>query len=451
MYELMAGGRRVAGAKAAELSTIPAIIRQHRHGELVTSMEEVLIDDIVIGVRFRQDYGDMEDFVESIIEKGIIQPITIRYQQQCQYSYGNDPNELDLREIELFENVFRKELEWHEKIKAVDEIQRIWTNKNVDTPWKWSIRKCAKMLGVSKSNLGRQLDLAKAVDKIPGLKDCKDEAEARKKINKLHERLAVNIAIKEQEEEIEKYDKDFLRIADANYRILDAFEGMDEIIELKRSGGDGGVFSFIEVDPPYGIDLQTQKRRVSNDDHDIKEYNEIDRSDYKKFLDGVCSRTYEIAADDSFIVFWFGPSWFTEVKIALCKAGWVLDPIPAIWSKGHGQTKSPNIYLARTYEPFFIGRKGSPSLASPGKSNVFTYSPVPPSVKHHPTERPLALMEDILSTFAHQGSSMLIPFLGSGVTLRACYNQNMLGTGWDLSQEYKKRFLLKVGEDHDKD
>ena len=118
MYELMAGGRRVAGAKAAELSSIPAIIRRHIDDELVTVMEEILLEDINVGTRFRTDYGDMEDFVESILDKGIIQPITVRYEGD-----GVDEGNLDLREIELFENIFRKEMEWHERIKLVDEIQ----------------------------------------------------------------------------------------------------------------------------------------------------------------------------------------------------------------------------------------------------------------------------------------------------------------------------------------
>ena len=125
----------------------------------------------------------------------------------------------------------------------------------------------------------------------------------------------------------------------------------------------------------------------------------------------------------------------------------MLDPIPAIWNKGHGQTQAPDVYLARSYEPFFIARKGSAVVQKKGRSNVFNYAPVSPAAKYHPTQRPLPLMEDVLSTWGLPGGSVLCPFLGSGTTLRASYRVDMSALGWDLSAEYKKRFLVELEED----
>lgn len=59
----------------------------------------------------------------------------------------------------------------------------------------------------------------------------------------------------------------------------------------------------------------------------------------------------------------------------------------------------------------------------------------------------MELMQTILDTCLWPGSTVLIPFLGSGVTLRAAYSRNHTGFGWDLSEENKKRFLKKVAED----
>lgn len=435
-------------------------------------LQEIPISQIYIGERFRKDYGDMDDFVESIRDKGIFTPITVRPYEHPDYAFelmaggrrcsgaekaglasvpalirdvGDE--DLDLREVELFENVFRKEMEWHEKISLVQAIQKLWKEKYADTPWKWSQRKCAKMLGISHTQLNRQLDLAEAVELIPQLKEAKDESHARKMLKQMQEKLHVDTEIKRQKEEIKKGGLSLVARGDSNYHIGDVFEGLNLLRERKREKEPYGVWNLIEIDPPYAIDLQEAKRRKDDGDPDIAEYNEVNREDYNDFLNRLCESVFDLAADNAWLIFWFGPSWFTDVKIAIARAGWVLDPIPAIWVKGHGQTNAPNIYLARSYEPFFVARKGQAVVRNKGRSNVFNYAPVAPSSKYHPTQRPLPLMEDILSTWGFPNQSVLCPFLGSGTTLRACYKNHMSGIGWDLSGEYKKRFLVQLEQD----
>ena len=122
-----------------------------------------------------------------------------------------------------------------------------------------------------------------------------------------------------------------------------------------------------------------------------------------------------------------------------------MDEIPAIWVKPNGQTLQPELYYARCYEPFFVCRKGKPIMAERGRSNVFAYSGA--SNKYHPTQRPVELIEEILSTLSAGMDTVFIPFLGSGATLRACYNRGLKGFGFDLDGKYKDKFMLAVEED----
>lgn len=439
--------------------------------EAVNRLQYIEVGKIYVGERFRKDYGDLDDFVESIKEKGVFTPITVRPYDHPDYDYelmaggrrvagtqaaglesipalirdiGDD--DLDLREVELFENVFRKDMEWFEKIALVNRVQELWNEKYKETPWKWSARKCAKLFGISHTHLNRQIDLAKAVELIPELKKAKDETEARKKLKQLQEKVVVHKAIEQQKVQIAKGGLSLVKRADSNYNIGDALEGM-EALALSRIENNWVGANLIEIDPPYAIDLQQVKGRKDDDDPDLIEYNEVERADYTRFLGRIAELSYACASDNAWLVFWFGPSWFTDVKIALARAGWTLDPIPGIWVKPNGQTNAPNYYLARCYEPFFIARKGGAVVKNKGRANVFAVPPVAPSAKYHPTQRPLALMEDILSTFAHPNSIVLSPFLGSGTTIRAAYRQHMSCFGWDLSEEYKKRFLLEIEQD----
>lgn len=439
--------------------------------EAVNRLQYIELKKIYIGDRFRKDYGEMEDFVESIKEKGVLTPITVRPYEHPDYDYelmaggrrvsgsqsaglvlvpalirdiGDD--DLDLREVELFENIFRKEMEWHEKIALVGQVEKLWANKYKDTPWKWSQRKCAKLFGISHTHLNRQLDLARAVELIPQLKEAKDENEARKKLKQMQEKVTVKRAIEAQQVSIKAGGLPLVQLADANYNVGDALEGLEAWSILRTEGMGAGV-RLIEVDPPYAIDLVNVKGRKDSDDPDLVEYNEVERKDYTTFLNRVAELCYACAEDDAWLIFWFGPSWFTDVKLALIRAGWNVDPIPCIWVKGNGQTNAPNYYLARCYEPFFVARKGGAVVRNKGRSNVFAYAPVSASAKYHPTQRPLALMEDILSTWGYPNSTVISPFLGSGTTIRAAYRQHMRCIGWDLSGEYKKSFLVAVEED----
>lgn len=440
---------------------------------LETEFVELNPQEINFGTRYREDLGDIDELVESIRDKGIIQPISVRrlhggfhllaggrrLTAALSLGLGTIPcvvrtveDELDLREVELFENLFRKDLTWVEKVKLTERINELYIAKfGALAKWKWSNKKAAAMLGVSASNVDRHLELARAMKIIPELANCETEDEARRKLKSIEKKLVTDQVLKQHREEQQKtygtLNISRMQLGDGHFQVGDAFSGMESLLEMRKSGTGGGIWNFIECDPPYGIDIADQKRRSDGNDDDTERYTEIDKSKYSAFLRRLCPLLYELASNSCWMVFWYGPTWHTDVKIQLIAAGWDVDPIPGIWYKGYGQTMSPEVRLARTYEPFFICRKGMPKLAKPGRANVFQFSPVPAGRKYHPTQRPVELTQEILSTFVHPGSKILVPFLGSGSTLRAAYKLEMTGYGWDLDEENKKNFLIHLKED----
>jgi len=243
----------------------------------------------------------------------------------------------------------------------------------------------------------------------------------------------------------------FFEMAEHHYKVRDVFEEIARLNELYNETDEDGTppiqsrLSLLEVDPPYGIDLNNAKRSATEEIS--SEYNEIEADEYLMFLEDLCGGLYSIAATDAWCIFWYGPTWHAEVKSALKNAGWVVDDIPAIWNKGSGQTNAPEYYLARSYEPFFIARKGSPKLNKMGIPNVFDFPPVNPSQKIHPTQRPIELIERLYDIFLMPNSTIFIPFLGSGTSIRAAYRTNNAAFGCDLSEEYKEKFLDSVAND----
>ena len=431
---------------------------------MVDSVKILDISKITIGERFRKDLGDISSLTDSIKEKGILQPVTVNQdfillaggrriaaaiaagltkipaliRDQTKMEFAS----IDLREVELIENVFRKDFSWDEHAKLVAEIDKLCREKDID----WSVRKTAQLLGhTHPMNVSRSLQLADALQVMPELANCRTQDDAIKLIKQVEEDAITAELRRRQETRVQeaiitggsdKYMADFITLAKTNYRIGDA------IIEMKALSAGAGNLHLIEVDPPYGIELNEQKKGDS-----ATTYKEVPRDEYAEFLRDVAEQTFRIAGSTCWMIWWFGPTHHQLVLTTLRAAGWLVDEIPAIWSKGHGQTLSPENYFARAYEPFFLCKKGMPGMAKRGRANVFDFSPVAGTKKYHPTERPVELIEHLIETLVGINSHVMIPFLGSGASLRACYNMGCTGWGYDLNPEYRDKFLLAVEED----
>lgn len=440
--------------------------------------------EVKVGERFRKDNDLNEEFLDSIRSKGILQPISITADHTliaggrrlaAALSLGlpgincvirEIEGELDLRECELIENLEREDLGWVDRISLVSRIQELGVEKHGE---KWSQQKSADLLERSVGLVNRQLQLSKALKHFPQLTKCKTEDEAVKLYRKLGEAVLVKHLVKQSEARNSDEGTDsedathsgqsgeetrpdripldapigvrLARNATAHYRLGDALAGMDEITELNRTPN----FALIEVDPPYGIDLQEQKKGESAG---LDKYNEVPKDKYVKFLNDVCERLDKLTpTSNTRVIFWFGTEWYHEVYTALTSNNFMVDPIPGIWTKPAGQTASPDTYLARCYETFFIASKGKPPIRQRGRSNVFDFNGVPAARKYHPTQRPLELMQELLCTFAYPGAIVLVPFLGSGATLRAAYTCGMSAFGWDLEGSYKDAFIAQVEKD----
>jgi len=421
-------------------------------------IKKVKIDDIIIEDRAREDIGDIEGLMQSIKDKGLLQPISVTKDYKLLAGYrrlsackelGNDTvmaviqksaGEMDAKEVELHENIYRKDFTWSERGDLEAQIFKL---KKKEDP-NWTQRDQVELIGGSKGATSRRLQLADAMEYIPELADCATEDEAWKKFKKIEEDLLTAVVI----DKADKKYKTAIKYAEGHYMIGDAIQGLKEV--------NDGVVNFVEVDPPYAVRLEKRKGR-NQDLKQMDAYNEVSSMDYPEFLNSVITECYRVMQPNSFMIWWFGPEWYQTVRDILMFEDWdgkkikirfKVGVIPAIWTKSQpGQTASPDTMLGSSYEPFFVCRKGSPKLRKPGRSNVFEYKPVPPQHKVHPTERPIELMNEIMDTFVMPGSTVCIPFLGSGVTLRAVYNNRSTGYGWDLDEMTKSRFINQVFKD----
>ena len=407
------------------------------------------IDKIIVKNRYRLDFGEIEGLMESIEQIGLIQPVTIdedgrlwagERRLEAHKRLGRTTIRADVVHIaddeegltiERDENIQRKDFHWTE---AVEIEKAIFEFKKRKDPT-WTQAKHAEARGISQQLVSYRLQLGEAFNLLPDLKEYDTQDEAWKEYKKLEEAVTIEVAKKSVPKEIleaPKWAKD-------HYRVGNCFDGMSK---LKDEG-----FDFAEVDPPYAIDIDRRKSRNKDDDK-IDDYNEVSGDTYSEEFPVLAREVYRLLKPNRFAIFWYGLQWHQFTYDQLVEAGFAVNPVPAIWYKGQvGQTAQPDIAFGSCYEPFFLARKGKPRMVKQGRSNVFHFAPVSYAKKIHITQKPIELLEDILTTILLPGSNVLVPFLGSGVTLRASYKLNHTGIGWDLSKKHKEKFLeLVAGE-----
>lgn len=424
------------------------------------------IEKVIIGEdRTREVMGDMEGLRASMKESGLIQPLAVYDKGDGTYLllagerrftclalegnpeipariYNRELTQLEIKIIEKSENFWKKDMEYWEYDRLTAEIHNMKQELfGVKPPGPgtegWGTRDTAEMLGVkSPTEISQAIKRAEAREAYPELfATCKSASDASKVIDKVSE-----AAIKQQlAAKLESQTADITLIKlNQSYIVNDFFKGAPEIPD--------GLFHLIEIDPPYGIDLDKQKRKDGESQYQLENYNEISKDDYPEFLNRLFTEAYRLAAPNSWLICWFAPEpWFELVYRAIKGVGFSTSRMCGIWAKtGGGQNMNPSIRLSNNYEMFFYAWKGKPILNKAGRSNVFHYAPVSPSQKTHPTERPIELMKELYETFTFPGSRILIPCLGSGNGLLAATQLGMSSMGFELSKAYKDSFLVKA-------
>ncbi|MDI6785080.1 MAG: DNA modification methylase [bacterium] len=428
-------------------------------------LDMIPIDLISEGERTREDYGNLEELKASLKAEGIIQPIAVkqtstgylllaggrRYRALKELNtqlipcriYHGELTEFEHKSIELAENMHRLDLSWLEKIRLCEQIHNLQVaihgEKTSTSPGAkgWSKRDTASLLVKSPASIVGDIMLAHAVEKIPELRECKTKDDARKLLMMMQETLVKAELAKRVEENRGSVPVELMKLCDS-FIIGDFHEEVENV--------PNGSIDLVELDPPYAIDLlSVRKLRGPREPH-MKYYNEVMEDEYPSFMLKTIQQCYRVLSPSGWIIAWFGPEpWFDPVYQMMRQVGFKGRRIPGIWAKPRGQTMQPDLYLSNDYEMFFYAHKGS-GIVKKTRSNLFDFPWVAPARRIHQTERPIEMMEDILSTFANAGSRVMVPFLGSGNTLLAASNLGMQAFGYELSREYKDSFMLRVHE-----
>ena len=383
-------------------------------------MTKLKISDINIGERARSDYGDISALAASIQRYGLLHPIVIDDKNnliagerrlrahiklgktEIEVKKFSELSDIDKKEIELEENIQRKELNWQElvlaKISLHELRQQMYGTRTGHTGGEgWGQGDTALALDMSEGSVSQDLKLAKAIRNFPELMKEKTKSNAFKKY-------------KHMESVLLRQELNKRRTRDVTPNIICG------LAEVECAKWADESFDFFITDPPYGQDLDKKSdtgKTVSGVTYEDDPYLIMD------MLRKVVKELYRALKPDRHMIIAFSMVHYIKLKQLLEDAGFTVDPTPLIWNKESGSSPSNGEFFPYAYEPAFWclkGRRGINSTAC----NMFTYKRVPAEHKYHPLERPQGLLVAWIEAVSFPGEKGGDPFGGGGSLMEAC-------------------------------
>jgi len=411
---------------------------------------DVPLKNIIIGERFRIDYGDMDGLKRSIEKFGLaFEPVLLdrannllaggrRFRAYSELGRGTIPaiyldevDEILKREIELEENIQRKELDWQEAVKLADEIHRLKTEKYAGqmAPARddltsgpvlsdeererahrsvpaWTQNNTADLLDISPANLTRKLYLARAMEVMPELANEDSESAALKKIDRRLEDLEREYSYRRLKLEGKLNEEGQVLLGDC--------------CELLEKLDDKSIDCII-IDPPYGV---LEAGGIGR----YEQHFDDDPVTAMRTLSIAAKELQRVAKDDAHIYIFFGIKMWEQTRGIFTSLGFDPDPIPLVWVKTTGSVVDWDFRYANYWEPILFISNHSRRLAFK-RPNVFQYDSVANNLRANVAEKPVELISELLRLSTNEGDLVLDCFAGSGVVGVA-------------AKQLKRRFIL---------
>lgn len=394
---------------------------------------DVPLENIKVGERFRKDLGDMDGFIRAVEIRGFIfEPIIIdrednllaggrRYEAYRRLGkvtipaiYLDDVDDIVAREIELEENIHRKDFTQWEVIDLTKEIHELKMRKyanhslapsvesgkdsetgqtRLSEPW--SQVRTAEFIGDSSAGVSRKLFLARAAEIMPELRDIDVESQALRKID---QRL----------EELEReFDRRALERAgkledSQRHKIL-----LGDCLEKLQEVEDKSVDCII-IDPPYGV---LEKGGIGR----YEQHFDDDPVTAMRTLQIAAKELERVLKDNGHMYVFFGIKMWVQTKGIFDSLGFDVDPIPLVWVKTTGSVVDWDYRFPNYWEPILFINKLSARRLNFKRSNVFQYASVPNNLRVNIAEKPIGLVGELLRLSTNEDDLVLDCFAGSGV------------------------------------
>lgn len=208
---------------------------------------------------------------------------------------------------------------------------------------------------------------------------------------------------------------------------------------------------LVLIDPPYEVSRETNFQSGEATGKDTDRFRvSMDFGDWDNNftgLDKVIEECYRVLKPNGTIICFYDLWKITTLKEYMEKAKfkqirfieWIkTNPVP-LNSKTNYLTNSREIALTAV-------KKAKPTFNSEYDNGVYSYPICHDKGRFHPTQKPLALIEELILKHSNEGDLILDCFSGSGTTALASFNQNRNFIGCEISKEYYQKSIDRLTE-----
>ena len=164
--------------------------------------------------------------------------------------------------------------------------------------------------------------------------------------------------------------------------------------------------------------------------------------------EGLARNMYRVLKSSGTAIVFYDLWKFNHLAQVMKKAGFKQLRL-ILWEKTNPvPLNSKRNYLTNSREVAVLGVKGGkPTFNSEYDNGVYKY-PIPNNGKrYHPTQKPLALMIDLIEKHSRQGQLVIDPFCGSGTTAVAAVRAGRRFAGCDTDSNYIKTARQRVEDE----
>jgi site-specific DNA-methyltransferase (adenine-specific) len=425
-----------------------------------------LKDIIVAPGRGRTDFSEIMELMQSIAAKGLLHPLVVRPLENGKYellagerrfrsvtllgwkevscSVKQDVSDLSAKEIELEENLKRKNLSWQEEctlLEQIDTLKRtLHGSGGRGSSSGWTQDQTAQVVGQSPGNVSKKIKLAKILKDRPDIADKVKNLPISAALGAVEKHLKV-------EEVDRKYSQGLLKLK-LDILEIDAREGLKTLEE--------NSVDLIITDPPYGMDvLEAHRGKKSSSCFSqgaglLEEDNSTEEK-VKSLLLEIIPELARVLKPGSHLYMFFNFELFEFLRNTLKASDFIVTGNPLIWIKNKTTTACSGFNYARSYEGILYCIKpalldGRLRRLGDDCRDTLEFPVDHFSTKVHPFQKPVSLLSKLVCQSSHKGELVLDPFAGSGSTLIAARSMERSALGFELSSEHIKQARLLLSQ-----
>ncbi len=422
---------------------------------------KILIKDIIWGDRARKDYGDADSLLglaQSISKNGLLHPVVIDDSHtlraggrrltamlqlgwdECEVNMLSDLSPLQKLEVELEENLHRKNFEYAEQVALVKRIHDVKQKVAVERGEDWTLEDTAKALGVEKNTVQQDIALAKEIENDPTIGKAKNKGQAKTRARRA--------------KEVRRIQAEVLASSTIPSEEIILGDSVDILPNIPSDSVD-----LVLCDPPYGVKFDENSRNLGYETTYGEFYDDLNA--VVALLEDTIPQIFRILKPGGHMYMFFALSNYTRISMML-ENHWKWEEEygkyaanPLLWVKPSNENARPYERFTVNYEPFFfcwkprVDSKLGNEINSPSNSTFsFNYKGAD---KLHPAEKPDGLYERLVDLSSVPGATILDPFLGSGVSLAVAKRMGRKIIGIEKVESWHTIAKHKIynGDSHD--